>query len=308
MLSVVIPARNERDRLAPTIASFISGRTSATPLEFVIVDDASTDGCCTRLADELPSIQAPAVSIRVIRLAERVGVPCARNVGGFAASGEILFITDAHVAVSSGWDEVVLSHVLEDRILAASIADPASQFHAYGCTLAVPFMGTHWVRGEVSCQSEMQIAACPGTVLYNSLFRSLGGYDSGMRLYSGAEPEFSVRAWLAGAEIIAVPELVISHRFKTQEERRCFLDELRPSMIHNSLRFGVLYLNERAVMQVIRYFALKFPRQVQEAVGMVLNSNVWDRRSELQSKLTHSFDWFAERFEVTDDVGRRVLS
>jgi hypothetical protein len=61
-------------------------------------------------------------------------------------------------------------------------------------------------------------------------------------------------------------------------------------------------------MQVIRYFALKFPRQVQEAAGMVLSSDVWHRRSELQSQLKHSFDWFAERFDVTDDVGRRVLS
>lgn len=308
MISVVIPARNERDRLAPTIASFIRARSADTPVEFVVVDDASTDGCCTRLADDLPMLHAPAVSIRVIQLAERAGVPRARNIGGLAARGEILFITDAHVTVSPGWDEVVLSHLLDNRILAASIADSESQFRAYGCTLAVPFMGTHWVRDEVLCQSEIQIAACPGTVLYSRLFRSLGGYDSGMRLYSAAEPEFSVRAWLTGAEIIAVPELVVHHRFKTPEERRSFLDGLRPSMVHNSLRFGLLYLNERAIMQVIRYFALKFPRQVQEAIGMLRNSDVWQRRTELQGQLHHDFSWFIERFEVTDDAGRRVLA
>jgi len=306
VLSVVIPARNERDRLAGTIGSFIRGRTTRVPLEFVIVDDASDDGCCTRLADDLPGLDAPAVSIRVIRLDERAGVPRARNVGGFAARGDVLFITDAHVTVSPGWDDVALSHLLENRILAASIADPGSQFRAYGCTLVVPFMGTHWVRQPVECQADMQVAACPGTVLYASLFRSLGGYDHGMRLYSAAEPEFSVRAWLAGAEIIAVPELVVQHRFKAPDERREFLDGLRPSMIHNSLRFGLLYLSEQAVLQMVRYFALKFPGQVQEAIGMLVGTDAWQRRAELQQQLRHDFSWFIERFALTDSAGHKI--
>jgi glycosyltransferase involved in cell wall biosynthesis len=308
VLSVVIPARNEGDRVFPTITSFVYGRSANTPVEFIVVDDASTDGCCARLADELSRLGAPGVAIRVIRLDQRVGVPCARNIGGFAARGEILFMTDAHVTVSQGWDDIVLSHLLDNHILAASIADFDSQFHAYGCTLAVPFMGTRWIRTPVSCQAPVQIAACPGTVLYNELFRSLGGYDGFMRLYSAAEPEFSVRAWLAGAKVVAVPELVVQHRFKSPAERRGFLMGLRPSMIHNSMRFGMLYLSEPAILQMVRYFALKFPGHVREAISMVLESDPWQRRAELQDRLRYDFNWFIESFEVTDDADRAILA
>jgi hypothetical protein len=198
----------------------------------------------------------------------------------------------------------VLENLLENRILAATIADPNSQFHGYGCRLAVPFMGTYWNKEPLRSTKEVRVAACIGTVIHRALFNELQGYDSGMRLYGAAEPEFSVRAWLSGAEVVCVPGLKLYHRFKPKPERDSFMQEVRPSMVHNGLRFGLLYLSDASCMQMIRYYSLKFPAFVPQALRILQASDVWQRRAWLHDNLQRDFSWFVEKFSVCDDAGR----
>jgi glycosyltransferase involved in cell wall biosynthesis len=307
LISVIIPVRNEADRLPATIRSIANARSRDFPLEVILVDDASTDGCCSNLVYEGPKLAAPNLSIRVFRLDERVGVPRARNQGANIARGDILFMTDSHVRFSKGWNRYIENNIRDNRILAATIADTTSSFKGYGCSLIVPFMGTKWIKGPLTRMTPVQIAACSGTILKNNLFKKIGGYDPGMILYGAAEPEFSVRAWLSGAEILSLPQVEIFHRFKPQAERKQFVEELRPYMIHNSLRFGMLYLSELAILQMIRHFAMKFPNRIQKALRMVENSDVWQRRDFLSKHLRYDFHWFIKRFDLKDQVGQRIL-
>jgi len=159
-------------------------------------------------------------------------------------------------------------------------------------------MGTRWNKTPPVGTTPVQIAACIGTVLERTLFEKVGGYDSGMILYGAAEPEFSVRCWLTGAEIVSVPELEVYHRFKLKDERDRHVEELRLSIVHNCLRFGLLYLDEVNSLQMLRYFALAFPEQAQEAFSLLESSDVWQRRDFLKSTLTYDFDWFSNRFDV----------
>jgi glycosyltransferase involved in cell wall biosynthesis len=305
-LSIVMPAHNEADRIAPTLASIARTRSAPIELEVVIVDDASTDGCCERLATEFPKLGLANVTVRVVRLPQRVGVPAGRNEAARAASGDIVFITDAHVQFTPGWDRLVLDNIREDRILAATITDPTSAFHGYGCDLIVPFMGTRWRRERPRGPAAVQIASSAGTVLTRDLFDRIGGYDEGMLLYAAAEPEFSLRAWLSGAEIVCLPDLEVCHRFKPESERDAFLESARPYMIHNSLRFGIIYLDEARAFQMLRHFAMIYPMQVQQAYRLLLESAVWERRSGLAGQLTRSFAWFVERFDLRDQIGAEL--
>src|ERR1700723_3103282 len=140
LVSIVLPARNEGGRLIPTIRSAARTRTGRTEGEFVIADDASTDDTTTGLDDVARRI--PRARLTVCRSDERLGVPRARNLGGHSANGDTLFITDAHVRFSKGWDEHVLENIGPRRVLATTIAD--GDWCATGCVLAVPFMGTYW--------------------------------------------------------------------------------------------------------------------------------------------------------------------
>jgi hypothetical protein len=53
----------------------------------------------------------------------RSGAPRTRNYAASLASADIPFITDAHVRVSPGWDDVIDQRVSADRILAGTVSE-----------------------------------------------------------------------------------------------------------------------------------------------------------------------------------------
>jgi glycosyltransferase involved in cell wall biosynthesis len=84
LISVVIPNYNGRATIGPCLQAVFA--STYRPLEVVVVDDGSTDGSTEIIA---------AFDCRLIRLELNQGVSRARNVGGRAAAGDILFFTDA---------------------------------------------------------------------------------------------------------------------------------------------------------------------------------------------------------------------
>jgi hypothetical protein len=125
-----------------------------------------------------------------------------------------------------------------------------------------------------------------------------------MRVYGAAEPEFSVRAWLSGAEVACAPKLRVTHRFKGEGARDAFLARARLNLVHNNLRFGLCYLSETASLEMVRYYALKYPRHFRKALTLVAESDVWSRRAFLKSNLKFDFQWFVDRFDLRDQIGR----
>lgn len=306
-ISVVIPAHNEGARLAGTIDSIASTRTTGARVEIVIADDKSDDDTAGHLRAAWPDLSAhDRLDIHLSQLPDRRGVPRARNHAAALATADILFVTDAHVRFPPGWDALVHKHLRPDRILAGAVTQANTPFVGYGCRLAVPFMGTHWNREPVGRPAQVQIAACPATVLSRDLFDRLGGYDDGMIMYGAAEPEFSLRAWLSGAEIVLLPQLLVEHRFKPAQERLAFVRAMRAHMVHNSLRFGLLYADEEGALQVLRYYALKFPNLFQRALASVHGSDVWARRAHLEATLARPFSWFIDHFGLTDMAGGEI--
>jgi glycosyltransferase involved in cell wall biosynthesis len=307
-ISVVIPAHNEKSRLAPTIDQIAKARTSGARIEFLIVDDDSTDGTISNLVSALPQLlAAPNIDIRIESLDKHAGNYHARNQGAAVASADILFMTDGHVEFSSGWDDLVLRRIRPDRILAGTTVQEGTGFRGYGCNLAIPRMSTSWNRQPGKRSAAVQVACCHATVITRELFHELGGYDTGMILYGGGEPEFSVRAWMRGAEIHSVPELEVQHEFKSRNQFALFLDSIRHYWIHNCLRFGLLYRSEPGCMEVLEHYAMFYPEEFQAALELVNNSDVWERRSWLEENQQRSFEWFAGYFGIEDEAGREIV-
>jgi glycosyltransferase involved in cell wall biosynthesis len=306
-ISVVIPVRNEGRRLEAALRSIAAGRSWFFPLEIVLVDDASTDGCCDAVRD-LFNWERDRVYLRIIRLATWSGIPYARNCGAFAAHGKILFITDANVIFQSRWDLPVVRRIRPRLALCATIADVASQFRGYGCLLDFPSMGVRWLPSPSLFGGYIPVAPCAGTIIESNLFRRLGGYDTSMPVYGAAEPEFSVRLWLSGAEIVVAPDLVVMHRFRPPTERKPFLDMIAALQVHNYLRFALLYLAESQVIEVLRYYALGAPDLVRKALTRLDRSDVWSRRTVLRSTLGQPFAVFARRFGLLGVLGRSATA
>ena len=301
-LSVVIPAHNEGRGLIDTVHSILRTRTSGSDFEIVVADDQSDDGSIQALRTEFPSI-----NLKIVLSPDRLGVGRARNLAARAAEGDILFITDGHVEFCEGWDSIVQKYATPSTILAATITDLDTRFSGYGCRLVVPFMGTYWNVIPPDGLQPVQIASSAGTILYREAFQRMDGYDEGMRIYGGAEPEFSVRAWLSGLEIYSVPSLVVGHRFKSAEKRKELTASRRVFMLHNNLRFGLLYLNEEMIFKMIRLLAWEFPPHAGEAFRMVEASNAFERRAHLEKTLAHPFRWFVDRFSLKDQAGEAIV-
>jgi glycosyltransferase involved in cell wall biosynthesis len=303
LVSVAIPVRDEGRRTSETIVAIASSRRARAELEFVVVDDGSTDGGAEHLDRVVRSIDR--ARLVLVRSEQRLGVPRARNLAAAKASGDVLFMTDAHVRFSAGWDEHVLEHLRPDRVLAATVTDGGG-FSATGCVLSIPFMGTYWNHRSPGPLEPVQVAACPATVMGRETFDRLGGYDQGMLMYGAAEPEFSVRAWLSGAQIVALPQVKVEHQFKPPQHREDFLDEMRPFMVHNAVRFAILYLDDLLVLQTVRQHSERFGEQARQGLQLLVDSDVYVRRDCLRKMLVHDFAWYVERFGVKDQAGREV--
>jgi dolichyl-phosphate beta-glucosyltransferase len=91
-ISVIIPAYNEQDRIAPTLRSVSRYfRTRGTSVEIIVVDDGSRDGT----SDMVTEMSAEMGELRLIRLAANSGKGCAVRTGVVNALGGRIVFADA---------------------------------------------------------------------------------------------------------------------------------------------------------------------------------------------------------------------
>lgn len=91
LVSVIVPVYNGAHCLPRCLAS-LQAQTHPR-VELIVVDDGSTDGT--------PDLVQPPV--RLLSSGGRKGAGAARNVGARAATGEVLFFTDADVVAPPDW-------------------------------------------------------------------------------------------------------------------------------------------------------------------------------------------------------------
>src|SRR6185295_18093921 len=91
LLSVVVPAYNERESVQRLVESVEAALRDVGPFELVVVDDGSTDG--TR--ELLLGLCAGHPSLRVVALDAHHGQTCGTAAGIRAARGDVLVTIDA---------------------------------------------------------------------------------------------------------------------------------------------------------------------------------------------------------------------
>jgi dolichyl-phosphate beta-glucosyltransferase len=94
-LSIVIPAYNEEQRIAPTLARIVAhAQARRSPFEVIVVDDGSRDG--TRAVVE--SVAARHRSVRLLALPANAGKGAAVRAGVLASRGDHVLFTDADLS------------------------------------------------------------------------------------------------------------------------------------------------------------------------------------------------------------------
>ena len=296
-ISVVVPVRDEAQRLPSTIGSFLSARSRGTRVEFVIVDDDSRPGIDGAELDRRFDLKGRDASIAVIRPSAHIGIARARNLGAQQARADLLFLTDAHVRVEPGWDALVTEYAVGKRVLAATIVSEDTGARGFGALLDLPALTLRWNDEPAHGPAPVPVAAAAGMVISRRLYSSVGGFDSGMIGYGSSPAEFSVRAWLRGAQVVNLPQLAVWHRFRGAAERATALSADLHLMLHNRLRFALLYLPEETALTVVRDMAAQYSADVvARACALVAASDVWTRRQALRERELMTFGWFARTF------------
>ena len=135
-LSVVVPC-HDAARFLPTLFSAIA-RNAADDIEWLLVDDGSTDGSAAMLAAFTP----PAGSVRVLTNPSALGLAEARNTGVRVAAGRYLTFLDADDWLAPGYltrladaiealgvDFVRTDHVQAKGLTRATHRAPEAQRH-----------------------------------------------------------------------------------------------------------------------------------------------------------------------------------
>ena len=92
MISIVVPTYNEAATI-PTLAARLAKAMDGRLWELVVVDDGSPDGTAD-IAERL----APAIPVRVVRRAGKLGLATAVMAGIRAATGDTLVVMDADLS------------------------------------------------------------------------------------------------------------------------------------------------------------------------------------------------------------------
>jgi GT2 family glycosyltransferase len=120
-LSVVVPAYNGERTIAACLQS-IERATSGRRCEIIVVD-SSEDATPAIVRERFPAV-------RLIRSAQRLSAGAARNTGGAAARGRLIFFTDQDCVVPEKWVARMEAHLRDPTVHgvggAVGIRNPSS--------------------------------------------------------------------------------------------------------------------------------------------------------------------------------------
>jgi GT2 family glycosyltransferase len=208
-LSLIISSLDEGEELQQTLQSVFAG--SVLPDEVIVVDDGGTDGSCQALERE----EWRARSVRVHRI-ERLGIAGARNAGSRIATGDHLAFLDAHSRLEPQCLALLQAALAArpDVIAAPSICDYGSNLYGCGVRLIDAELRVRWIPPAIGNEAT-HLPIAPGGCLALSrvTFDRLGGFGA-FRELGQEDVEFSLRAWRAGVDILAVPSAKLAHRFR----------------------------------------------------------------------------------------------
>jgi len=149
-VSVVIPARNEADRIAACVEHVLACDYPAERFEVIVVDDFSTDATAARvqrlqpaLPDGSPDDEA---QVRLVQMADVMthnggSKPAAVAEGVDAARGDVILTTDADCTVRPGWIQAMALRCTPETPFVAGSVRYAYDYGFFDRLQALQFTG-----------------------------------------------------------------------------------------------------------------------------------------------------------------------
>ena len=284
-LSVVIISRNEGEELAATVSN-LRATTPGARLELIVVDDGSTDGSTDFLDG--------ASDVLLLR-AGQLGVAKARNYGAARATGEIVLFADAHVRAPDGWFEPMIEALRDPSVGAVapgifSLADPKRR--GFGLELIGAQLHARWRHRQGAAPYAVPVLPGAFLAMRREIFESTGGYDPGLHQLGGNDNELSCRFWLLGYQLLVVPGVEVGHLFRSAPPYPAKWS----AVLHNRLRMAFIHFGTSRVERVLR--ALRVYDSFPAAAAMMIDTDVFSRRSVMAVTRRFDDEWFFQKFQL----------
>jgi glycosyltransferase involved in cell wall biosynthesis len=157
-ISVIVPARNEADRIALTIQSLLKNKPEGfTEVEIIVVDDASED--------ETSEIAKRSGATKVIRLNRHGGKGAALRKGIEDAGGDVILFVDADLGETAGNVWQIVAPIIDgkaDMTIAVPPPDPSGggfglvkKFAAWAIKTTTGFNPTAPLSGQRAIKREV---------------------------------------------------------------------------------------------------------------------------------------------------------
>ncbi len=226
-ISVVIGARNEYPTILGTIFSFIEELEHWDyPYEIIIVDNMSTDNTAAILKDKMRRWIREKF-LKVIEYNDAPANVTIRNIGAREATGEVVFLSDAHVTIRPGTLHGMIQGWCKRGGLwhsATNIWGDTSDIKCYGYELRLveKFWGNlcRGVPKEISLDGKptvpyyrVPMASHCCLMAERKQYLDFGGYCEAFKCYGGGEPYLDLLWWLFGSEVFIYADGLIRHAF-----------------------------------------------------------------------------------------------
>jgi mycofactocin system glycosyltransferase len=207
-VAVVVPTHDRAGALATTLAGVATWRGAGnTPVEVMVVDDASADAAGTARAAAL-------AGATLLRHAANRGPAAARNTGWRATTAELVAFVDADCEPAPGWLDPLVAH-LDDPTVAlaapriAALPTPSAPrwLAAYDAHRSPLDLGPT----EAAIRPRSRVPYVPGTALLvrRAALEAAGGFDEALRV--GEDVDLVWRLVAAGWSARYDPGAVVGH-------------------------------------------------------------------------------------------------
>ncbi|WAA08598.1 glycosyltransferase family 2 protein [Fervidibacillus albus] len=286
LVSIIIPVKNEGKHIQNTLHSLFETKTGY-PLEVIVVDDHSTDGCCKFLEKTKDD------RIRLI-FADNVGVAMARNIGAEQAKGTYIIFCDAHLFFVDYWIDRLLEPIEKGVVDVtnpgiANAANPRAVGYGYTWNGKLE---AKW-NGPKRKMFESALLAAGCMAMAKRTFDDIGGFDRGFRIWGRSDDEISLKLWLFGYRCAVIPNVRVQHVFRTGKSVpfKFTWDDVN----YNMMRMAYSHFNEKRIEKCKKLIKHSNPEQI---IRELFKSDVLEQRKRYFAKRTYDDDWYMEKFNI----------
>ena len=279
-VSVVIPTYNRGEKLKLAIEALINSEFKT--YEIIIVDDGSTDKT-EEIVKEFNQVK--------YLTQEHLGAAAARNKGGFAARGDLVFFTDSDCMVDKKCLGNLVSKISESEdiaIVGCRIKGVTKGFWAK-C-----FDYSHFHSFMSPKRSLRKFVCGSGFIVRKQIFDNIGGFDKNLRI--AEDEDFSLRVSDTSKDLVYLPEAIVYHdhgRNKLKDFLRhpyhwALQGSVMPYLKYKKSRYGKFALRNRwyyllfspiisllVASKIVSGVFLSDPRVIIYFPFIILNKMIW---------------------------------